>query len=135
MTDEGTPTAILVVEDNNDIRRLLRKVLAANGHQVVEAVDGEEAVRVTGDFVPDLVLMDLRLPGALDGLQTTARLREDPRLSRVPVVALTASVLPSDRERALAAGCDGFISKPLDIRLLPEQVERFIALGPRAAPR
>lgn len=128
-------TTVLVVEDNDDIRRLLKKVLTAAGHRVVEAADGEEAVRVTGEIVPDLVLMDLRLPGALDGLQTTARLREDPRLVRVPVVALTASVLPSDRERALAAGCNGFISKPLDIRLLPEQAERFIALGTRTAPR
>lgn len=126
---------ILVVDDQGDIRLLLKKVLEAAGHRVVEAVNGEEALRILESVVPDLVLMDLRLPGELDGLETIARMRMDPRLGRVPVVALTASVLASDRERSLAAGCNGFISKPLDIEVLPGAIERHIARGVRMAPR
>lgn len=124
---------IMLVDDNEDVRRLLRKVLEAAGHEVVEAEDGAAALEKVREMIPDLVLMDIRLPGEMDGLETTARLKEDPRLKRVPIVALTASVMERDRQQAVAAGCSGFIGKPVDVTELPEMVDRFVSRG--AAPR
>jgi two-component system cell cycle response regulator DivK len=126
---------VLVVDDNDDVRRLVRKVLERAGKSVIEASDGEAALAVVETTIPDLVLMDIRLPGKYDGLQATLRMKEDPRMSRVPIVALTASVLAVDREKALASGCSGFIGKPIDITLLPALVEKYIVHGPGAKPR
>lgn len=128
MTPDAQKT-ILVVDDNDDVRRLVKKVLTLSGYRVLEADTGEGALVVTDETVPDLVLMDLRLPGELNGLETTGQLKEDPRTNRVPVVALTASVMERDRKQALAAGCSGFIGKPIDITALPELVEKFIVQG------
>ncbi|MHB1324968.1 MAG: response regulator [Thermoleophilia bacterium] len=125
---------ILVVDDNFDVRRLLKKVLEIAGYEVSEAVDGEDALRSVEGRVPDLILMDIRLPGQLNGLETTGRLKEDARLQRVPIVVLTASVLEWDRQQALAAGCSGFIAKPVDISTLPGLVETFLTRG-AMAPR
>lgn len=125
---------ILVVDDNFDVRRLLKKVLEIAGYDVSEAVDGEDALRSVEGRVPDLILMDIRLPGQLNGLETTGRLKDDARLQRVPMVALTASVLERDRQQALAAGCSGFIAKPVDISTLPGLVETFLTRG-AMAPR
>lgn len=125
---------ILVVDDNVDVRRLLRKVLETAGYDVGEAVDGEDALQSVEGRVPDLILMDIRLPGALNGLATTSRLKDDARLQRVPIVALTASVLERDRQKALAAGCSGFIGKPVDISILPGLVATFLTRG-AMAPR
>jgi len=126
--------SILIVDDNDDVRRLLTKVLERSGYRVEAAVDGESALQVLESFVPDLILMDIRLPGELDGLETTRRIKDDARLQRVPVVALTASVLERDRHLALAAGCSGFIAKPVDITALPGTVEKYIERGV-TAPR
>lgn len=125
---------ILVVDDNFDVRRLLKKVLEIAGYDVSEAVDGEDALRSVEGRVPDLILMDIRLPGQYDGLETTGRLKDDARLQKVPIVALTASVLERDRQQALAAGCSGFIAKPVDISTLPGLVETFLTRG-TIAPR
>jgi len=125
---------ILVVDDNFDVRRLLKKVLEIAGYDVSEAVDGEDALRSVEGRVPDLILMDIRLPGQYDGLETTGRLKDDARLQRVPIVALTASVLERDRQQARAAGCSGFIAKPVDISTLPGLVETFLTRG-AMAPR
>lgn len=125
---------ILVVDDNFDVRRLLKKVLEIAGYDVSEAVDGEDALRSVKGRVPDLILMDIRLPGKLNGLETTGRLKDDARLQRVPIVALTASVLERDRQQARAAGCSGFIAKPVDISTLPGLVETFLTRG-AMAPR
>jgi CheY-like chemotaxis protein len=125
---------ILVVDDNIDVRRLLKKVLEIAGYDVSEAVDGEDALRSVEGRVPDLILMDIRLPGQLNGLETTCRLKDDARMQRVPIVALTANVLERDRQQALAAGCSGFIAKPVDISTLPGLVETFITRG-AMAPR
>ena len=133
MTGDGK--TILLVDDNDDVRRRGKKVLERSGKTVIEASSGEDAPKLVETRVPDLVLMDIRLPGKFDGLEAATRMKEDPRLSRMPVVALTASVLSSDRERALAAGCSGFISKPIDITALPALVDKFIAHGPGAQPR
>lgn len=119
---------VLVVEDNEDNRALVVKVLSRCGYRVLEASTGEEALDVAGRDRPDLVLMDLNLMG-MNGFEATRRLKEDPELSGVPVVALTAYAMVGDRERALAAGCDGYLSKPVDVRRLPEQVEEFLQEG------
>ncbi len=119
---------VLVVEDNEDNRALVVKVLSRCGYRVLEASTGEEALDVAGRNRPDLVLMDLNLVG-MNGFEATRRLKEDPELRGVPVVALTAYAMVGDRERALAAGCDGYLPKPVDVRRLPEQVEAFLQEG------
>lgn len=116
---------VLVVEDNEDNRALVAKVLGYAGYRVVEAASGEEALELVARGPPDLILMDLNL-GGMNGFEATRRLKEDPATARVPVVALTAYAMVGDRERALEAGCDGYIAKPVDVRRLPEQVETFI---------
>lgn len=121
---------ILVVDDTGDVRRLMKKILERAGYVVIEATNSAEALSAVEDIIPDLILMDIRLPGELDGFETTGQMKMDPRLSRVPIVALTASVLATDRERALAAGCCGFIGKPIDITALPSLLEKFMAQGP-----
>ena len=131
---ENSSKCILVVDDNDDVRRLVKKVLQMSGYQVCEAASGEEALAEVEKAVPDLILMDIRLPGQFNGLEATSRLKDDARMQRVPIVALTASVLDRDRRQALAAGCSGFISKPIYISSLPELVEKFITRG-AMAPR
>lgn len=125
---------VLVVDDNDDVRRLVKKVLQMSGYRVREAVSGDEALAEVEKEVPDLILMDIRLPGQFNGLETTGRLKDDARMQRVPIVALTASVLDRDRRQALVAGCSGFIGKPIDISSLPGLVEEFIKRG-AMAPR
>ena len=116
---------VLYVEDNFENRLLVSRVLTAEGHQVLEAADGMEGLRVAQEKVPDLILLDINLP-EMDGYEVTARMRSIPALADVPIVALTANVLRGDRERSLQAGCDGYIPKPLDVDMLPKQVEVFL---------
>lgn len=116
---------VLVVEDNEDNRTLVVKVLTHAGYEVVEAASGEDALLLTEEELPDIVLMDLNLSG-ITGYEATRRLKENPRLKNIPVVALTAYAMAGDMESALASGCDGYISKPVDIRKLPEQVRTYI---------
>jgi signal transduction histidine kinase len=117
---------VLYVEDNRDNQRLVQRVLGARGYQVLIAEDGAEGVALARESRPDLVLVDLGIPG-LDGYETTTRLRGFAHLRGVPIVALTADGSPGARERALVAGCDGYLVKPIDARRLPEQVAEFIA--------
>jgi two-component system cell cycle response regulator DivK len=119
---------VLVVEDNPLNLKLVRDVLTASGFDVVPAVTGEEGVRLAGTSAPDLVLMDLQLPD-FDGFEALRRLREDPALQAVPVVAVTAFAMREDRERARASGFDGYLEKPISIRDLPAQVDAFIGRG------
>jgi len=116
---------VLVVEDNQDNRELVVKVLEINGYQVIEAVDGEDAIEKIRTENPDLILMDLYIP-KIDGYEVTRRLKGDRGLRDIPVIALTAHAMKGDMEEALAAGCDGYISKPIDVRELPEQIKRFL---------
>ncbi|GAB4269023.1 MAG: response regulator [Deferrisomatales bacterium] len=109
------------MEDNEDNRALAVKVLSRAGFQVVEAISGEEALRLAREDPPDLILMDLNLVG-MSGFEATRRLKADPTLASIPVIALTAYAMVGDRERALEAGCDDYLSKPVDVRRLPEQV-------------
>jgi two-component system cell cycle response regulator DivK len=116
---------ILYIEDNFENRLLVNRVLTVEGHSLIEAEDGPEGLRIAQQQSPDLILVDINLP-EMDGYQVTARLREIPSLERVPIVALTANVLSGDRERSLRCGCDGYIQKPLDVDMLPAQVETFL---------
>src|SRR5574342_1239082 len=116
---------ILYIEDNSDNRMLVRRVLEAEGYRVVEAEDGLEGIDLLCSTTPDLVLMDINLP-ELDGYEVTRRLKQVPSMARVPVIAMTANVMRGGREKTLAAGCDGHIQKPIDIDVLPTQIESFL---------
>jgi two-component system cell cycle response regulator DivK len=116
---------ILYVEDNPDNRMLVRRILMVEDFRVVEAENPQKALEVAKTLRPDLILMDINLPD-MDGLTLTAHLREYPNLDGVPIIALTANVMRGDRERTLEAGCDGYIQKPVDVDLLPEQIRKFI---------
>jgi two-component system cell cycle response regulator DivK len=116
---------ILYVEDNFDNRMLVRRVLEAEGYRVVEAEDGTQGIEWLRSEIPDLVLMDINLP-EVDGYEVTKRFKQLPSMEKVPVIAMTANVMKGDREKTLAAGCDGYIPKPIDIDTLPDQIARFL---------
>ncbi len=122
---------ILVVEDDPIIMNLIVILLEREGYAVVQATSAEEGISAARAGLPDLVLMDVALPG-LDGLEATRILKEAESTSRVPVIALTAQARKEDEERALRAGCDGFIAKPLSTRAFLEQVSGFLGEHGRA---
>lgn len=124
-TDKEEVRSILIVEDNLDSRELVVKVLKSRGYRLIEAVDGEEALRKLSEERPDLVLMDISIP-RIDGLEVTRRAKGREDLKDIPIVALTAHAMKGDREKALAAGCEGYIPKPIDVRQLPGQVAAFM---------
>ncbi len=131
---------VLYVEDDAASRMLIRRILEIRGYEVHEAEDGLSAIRVAQEVLPDLILMDINIPG-MDGFAVTTRLKSIPSLARVPIVALTASaVMEGDRERTLVAGCDGYLQKPINVDRLPAQIEAFIAgrreeISPDEEPR
>ncbi|MCZ7544869.1 MAG: response regulator [Anaerolineae bacterium] len=116
---------ILVVEDNPDNRTLISDVLLSLGYEVVEAIDGVEGVEKATQEKPDLILMDLSLPHK-DGWAATREIKANAALSAIPIIALTAHAMVGDRERALEAGCDDYVSKPIDLRDLANKLERFL---------
>jgi len=126
---KGSLPNILVVEDNQDNREMVVKVLKFNGYEVVEAVDGEEAIEKARAEDPDLILLDIFLP-KMDGYEVTRRLKGDTRLKNIPIIALTAHAMKGSMEEALAAGCDGYIPKPIDVRELPKQIQHFLKPHP-----
>jgi len=116
---------ILIVEDNQDNRELLIKILKVKGFRIIEAVDGEDALQKVSVERPDLILMDISIP-KIDGYEVTRRLKNQPDFQDIPIIALTAHAMKGDREKALKAGCDGYITKPINIRELPNQVIDFL---------
>jgi two-component system cell cycle response regulator DivK len=116
---------ILYIEDNPDNRLLVKRILEAEGYTLVEAANAHDGLQQAMAQRPDLILMDINLP-EVDGYTTTARIKATPGLERIKVVALTANVMKGDREKTLAAGCDGYIQKPIDVDLLPRQIARFL---------
>jgi len=115
---------VLVVEDNEKSMKLFRDVLIATGHRTLEATTGGQAVELATAHSPDLVLMDIQLPD-IGGVEALAQLRADARTASLPVVALTAQAMEGDRERFLAAGFDGYLSKPVNIADLIATVKRY----------
>ena len=114
---------ILIVDDNAQNLKLARVLLAGEGYEVRTAVDAEDALAQLEAFRPRLILMDLQLPG-MDGLELTRRLKADPERSSICIVALTAYAMKGDEVKALAAGCDGYVAKPIDIDELPRIVRQ-----------
>jgi two-component system, cell cycle response regulator DivK len=116
---------VLVADDKAPNRELIRTILEQAGHFVVEASDGAEALRHAQQNLPDLIVLDLHMP-ALDGFGVLEQLRRDERFCKTPILALTASAMQGDRERALAAGFTGYIAKPVSLGALRKEVERLL---------
>jgi two-component system cell cycle response regulator DivK len=123
--DTASEYLILVVEDNERNRKLVRDVLDFAGFAVIEAPTAEDGVALAEERRPDLVLMDLQLPG-MDGIEALQRLRGDASTRFIPVVAVTAQAMKDDRQRILGAGFDGYLEKPISVRDLPDKVRSFL---------
>jgi signal transduction histidine kinase len=116
---------ILYVEDDAPSRMLVKQVLQFAGYKVFEAEDGMTGIRVAQEAKPDLILMDINMPG-LDGHEAATKIKSLPGMSDLPIIAVTANVMEGDRERALTAGCDGYLAKPIDVDALPDQITEFL---------
>jgi two-component system cell cycle response regulator DivK len=123
---------ILIVEDNERNRKLARDVLQFKGYRTLEAESGRDAVALAVEHLPDLILMDIQLPD-MDGVAALRLLRSEASTRAIPVLAVTAFAMAQDRDRFLAAGFDGYLSKPIDVRALPDQVRQHCEL-PRRDP-
>jgi two-component system cell cycle response regulator DivK len=122
---EGLSKKILVVDDNQDSRELVVKILKNRGYQMIEAVDGEDALEKATAENPDLILMDISIP-KINGYEVTRRLKSQINFKNTPIIALTAHAMKGDREKALEAGCDGYISKPINIHEIPDQIQSYL---------
>ena len=123
-----TERNILVVEDNDMNMQLVEFLLEEGGYRIVKATSGEEALAITrdgADGTPDLILMDIHLPG-MDGLSVVRAIKSDERTARIPILALTAHAMRGDKDRFLEAGCDGYISKPIDVKTFIASIERYL---------
>lgn len=116
---------VLYIEDNFENRLFVRRVLESMGLEIIEAEDGMTGITIAQTQSPDLILMDIGLPG-MDGLETTSRIREMPDIKDIPIIALTANAMKGDAERCLAAGCDIYLTKPIGVTLLKEKVSSFL---------
>ena len=116
---------ILIVEDNEMNRDMLSRRLERRGFTIVMAVDGQQGVEMTRSERPDLILMDMSLP-VMDGWAATQAIKADPELSKIPVIALTAHAMAGDREKAMAAGCDDYDTKPIELPRLLEKIGKFL---------
>ena len=121
----STNATILYVEDNLDNRTLVRRILMAEGYNLLEANNATQALEILNETQPNLILMDINMPD-MDGYSLTAKIKETPNFKSTPIIALTANVMRGDRERSLEAGCDGYIQKPIDIDKLSDQIEHFL---------
>ena len=121
-------STILIVEDNEKNMKLARDVLQSRGYVTLEAITGEDGVRMAIEKKPDLVLMDIQLPG-INGIEALRQVRADPACARIPIVAFTASVTPTDRSQISAAGFDGFLSKPINLKEFLDTVKRVLETG------
>jgi two-component system cell cycle response regulator DivK len=116
---------ILYIEDNPQNMRLVRKMLASGDYQMLEAPDGIRGLALASREMPSLILVDINLPD-IDGMEVTARIKADPALSHIPIIALTANAMYGDRDRFLAAGCDGYLAKPVSRKELLDAVGAFL---------
>jgi CheY-like chemotaxis protein len=120
-----TDRSILIVDDNPVNLKLIRILLVGEGYDVHTAGDAEEALRILQDLRPRLILMDIQLPG-IDGLELTRQLKANPLTRDIRILGLTAYAMKGDEEKIMAAGCDGYIAKPIDTRTLPGVIERYL---------
>jgi len=132
MSSPSDPVRILLVEDNETIRRAFAILLEESGYQVLQAGSGREALEVTAKSAPHLVLMDLGLPD-MNGLEVTRALKSDPSTRNIAVVAITGRALESDREACRAAGCSGYLTKPIDTQQLLRKIPEFLQIAPPPA--
>jgi two-component system cell cycle response regulator DivK len=116
---------ILVVEDQEDNRRIIRDLLTSAGYELIEATDGEEGVRLAASERPDLILMDIQLP-VLDGHEATRRIKQNPELRHIPIIVVTSYALSGDDQKAMAAGSDGYVAKPFSPRQLLATIRKFL---------
>lgn len=123
-----TSNGILIVDDNESNLKLLKAVFDSDDYLVRTALDAEEAFKVLETFAPRLILMDLQLPG-MDGLEFTRLLKRDPARRQITILALTAYAMKGDEEKAIAAGCDGYITKPIDTRTLTKLIDNYLDEG------
>ncbi len=128
MTAPAAPKAVLLVEDNAHNRKIFSGMLTHAGLRVVEAEDGHQALAAVDKQLPDVILMDLSIPG-IDGWEVTRRLKADPRTQPVPIIALTAHAMRGDEERARAAGCDHYLAKPISPKKVVEEVRKILKLA------
>lgn len=119
------PRKILIVEDNQDSRELVVKILKNNGYEMIEAADGEEALEKATNYKPHLILMDISIP-KIDGYEVTKILKDQDEFKHIPIVALTAHAMKGDRENFISFGFEGYISKPINIHDLPIQVRSYL---------
>ncbi|MGZ5183505.1 MAG: response regulator [Caldimonas sp.] len=121
-------STILIVEDNEKNMKLVRDILRHNGYATLEAATGGEGVRLALQERPDLILMDIQLPD-IDGIEALRQLREVPALDDVPVVAVSASVMPDDQQKIVRSGFDAFVTKPINLKQFLDTVQRFLESG------
>jgi two-component system cell cycle response regulator len=119
---------ILIVDDNATNLKLTAYLVKAKGYEVVTAPDAESALAAIREHAPQLILMDVQLPG-IDGLELTRRLKADPATAHILIVAVTAYAMKGDQDKAMTAGCDGYVTKPIDTRALPETIATLLARG------
>ena len=116
---------ILVVEDTEDNRQIIRDLLTSAGYEMIEALDGAQGVAMAAEHKPDLILMDIQMP-VMDGYEATRRIKADPALKSIPVIAVTSYALSGDEEKTRAAGCDGYIAKPYSPRQMLAKVREIL---------
>jgi len=116
---------VLVIEDQEDNRRIIRDLLASAGYEMIEAVTGEEGLALAETQRPDLILMDIQLPG-LDGYETTRRIKANPALRQIPIIAVTSYALSGDDLKAMEAGCDAYVTKPFSPRALLAKIREYL---------
>jgi two-component system, cell cycle response regulator DivK len=121
-------STILIVEDNEKNMKLVRDILRHKGYDTLEAVNGLDGVRLASEGAPDLILMDIQLPD-IDGIEALSRIRKEPALDSVPVLAVSASVMPEDQHKIVSSGFDAYLTKPISLKPFMATVERFLKNG------
>jgi two-component system, cell cycle response regulator DivK len=122
---------ILIVEDEPKNMKLLRDLLQRFGYEIIEASDGEQGVKLAGEKIPNLILMDIMMP-KMDGLEATRIIKLDIKTKHIPIIALTSFAMKGDRERTIEAGCDGYIAKPIDILEVLKAIEHYLTIQEKA---
>ena len=123
---------ILYVEDNFENKLFVRRVIESMGHEMIEAETGLDSLMIAAERTPDLILMDVNIPG-MDGLETTVKFKQNPQLAHIPIIALTANAMKGDKERCLAAGCDGYMQKPVGVSDLRKQIQHYAEISKNKA--